>query len=144
MFSKDNFSPPPPSPPEKILVRPLLPSMHSINDHCNCIHFITASQLYYGVRSPPKFMLYSISFNLQAILNNNNNNNNNNNLPIYIALIYMCWSIALYIHMFKRKQKYITVRIKKTKLQTIKMLLKKIGFKSRFKTVKWRCLTKLH
>ena len=41
-----------------------------------------------------------------------NNNNNNNNLPIYIARIYMCWSIALYNHMFKRKRKYITVRIK--------------------------------
>ena len=26
------------------------------------------------------------------------NNNNNNNLPIYIARIYMCWSIALYNH----------------------------------------------
>ena len=39
-------------------------------------------------------------------------NNNNNNLPIYIARIYMCWSIALYNHMFKRKRKYITVRIK--------------------------------
>ena len=40
------------------------------------------------------------------------NNNNNKNLPIYIARIYMCWSIALYNHMFKRKRKYITVRIK--------------------------------
>ena len=48
----------------------------------------------------------------------------------------MCGSIALYNHMFKRKRKYITVRIKRTKLQTIKILLKKIGFKSRFKTVK--------
>ena len=50
---------------------------------------------------------------------NNSNNNNNNNyyyyhyyyyLPIYIARIYMCWSIALYNHMFKRKWKYISVQ----------------------------------
>ena len=29
-----------------------------------------------------------------------NNTNNNNNLPIYIARIYMCSSIALYNRMF--------------------------------------------
>ena len=39
-------------------------------------------------------------------------NNNNNNLPIYIARIYIFWSIALYNHIFKRKRKYITVKIK--------------------------------
>ena len=43
--------------------------------------------------------------------------------------------------------KYIKIHYrgnKITKLQTIKILLKKIGFKSRFKTVKRCCLTKLH
>ena len=37
--------------------------------------------------------------------------NNNNNLLIYIARIYILWSIALYNRIFKRKWKYFTVRI---------------------------------
>ena len=59
--------------------------------------------------------------------------NNNTNLPINKVHIDIFWSIAIYNH-----------HKNKINLEIIKVVLKKVSLKSRFKTVKWCYLTKLH
>ena len=58
------------------------------------------------------FVEFTSSISLKQLFFSVSVNNNNDLTLIYIARIYMCWSIALYNYMFKRKRKYITVRIK--------------------------------